>query len=104
MKDEQLNLVSIHGKESELESLVNISDKNDLAQCVRLLSMYLAVYKKDFGDIPSATFDKLLVEDEVGVDGAIVFENGISEAIAMLNLVLQSQATQELNNNKFVIN
>ncbi len=104
MYEEELRLESIQGKETELQSLVIMSNKQELAQCVRLLSIYLAIYKKDFGDLPPTSFEKLMDAESIDIHCAAIFENGISEAIAMLNLVLQSQTSEAVNAQKISIN
>jgi len=91
VKNTEFEIVDIKDKEIELQSLVNDCGKTELAHCVRLLSMYVALYKKAFGDLPPASFEKMLASDNVDVDTAIIFENGMLEAITMLEMVLQSQ-------------
>ncbi|OGT76207.1 MAG: hypothetical protein A2W76_11820 [Gammaproteobacteria bacterium RIFCSPLOWO2_12_47_11] len=92
MKNTEFDLVDIKDKEIELQSLVNDCGKPELVHCVRLLSMYVALYKKAFGDLPPASFEKILASDNVDADTARIFENGMLEAITILEMVLQSRA------------
>lgn len=95
MENKEFDLVDIKDKEIELQSLVNVCGKSELVHCVRLLSMYVALYKKAFGELPSASFEKILTSDHIDADTARIFENGMLEAITILDMVLQSQGTTE---------
>lgn len=95
MKDRLIDLDPIKDKEIELQSLVNVCGKPELVHSIRLLSMYIALYKKTFGDLPPASFEKILTSDTVDADTARIFENGMLEAISILDMVLQSQESTE---------
>jgi hypothetical protein len=95
MDNTEFSLVDIKDKEIELQSLVNVCGKPELVHTIRLLSMYIALYKKAFGELPAASFEKILASDNVDADTARIFENGILEAITILDMVLQSQGTTE---------
>jgi hypothetical protein len=95
MKNRLFDLDQIKDKEIELQSLVNVCGKPELVHSIRLLSMYIALYKKTFGDLPPASFEKILTSDSVDADTARIFENGMLEAITILDMVLQSQGTAE---------
>lgn len=95
MKNRLLELDQIKDKEIELQSLVNVCGKPELVHSIRLLSMYIALYKKTFGELPPASFEKILTSETVDADTARIFENGMLEAITILDMVLQSQGTVE---------
>ena len=95
MNNVQFDLDEISGRELELQSLMNVCGKDELAQSVRLLSMHVALYKKSFGDLPQTSFSKILTSDQVDADMARIFENGIREAISILTMVLQSQTVNQ---------
>lgn len=95
MKNRLFDLDHIKDKEIELQSLVNVCGKPELVHSIRLLSMYIALYKKTFGDLPPASFEKILTSDSVDADTARIFENGMLEAITILDMVLQSQGPTE---------
>lgn len=92
---QDLELVELKTTEFELQSLVNESGKEQLAQCVRMLSMYVALYKKSFGELPPSCFEKILNSSVLDVESAKIFENGMLEAITILNMVLQAQAQHD---------
>jgi len=85
----------IQTKEVELQMLIKTSGKSELAQCIRMLSMYIAIYKKRFGELLPDSYEKLLSSDEVDVDTARIFDNGMLEAIAILGMVIKSNSDQE---------
>ncbi len=95
MKTTQPDLAGISKMDSELQSLVHLCGKAELAQCVRLLSMYVALYKKSFGELPPASFSKILTTDQVDADMAGIFEIGMREAVGILTMVLKAQVEQQ---------
>jgi hypothetical protein len=103
MKDLRLELVDIKSTEEDLQSLVAMSDKSELAQSVRLLAINIALYKKCFGDLPTKTYENFFNVD-VDSDSAKVFANGLQEAIEMLNMVLQSRTLEDYEEEGITIN
>ena len=95
MKDTTIDLEDIKTRETELKSLVEVSDKDDLSQCVRLLGMYVAIYKKCFGELPVSSYEKMLSSQIVDKDTALIFENGMCEAITILDMVMRSRTQSE---------
>ena len=97
MKDTKTNvdLTRIKEKELQLQTLVETTGKPELAQCVRLLSMYIAIYKQWFGELPPVSYEKILTSQEVDEDTAKIFENGMHEAISILDMVAQAQDVEE---------
>lgn len=95
MKEPELNLAEIKSKEVELQSLVEVSDKTDLAQCVRLISMYISIYKQQFGELPPESYAEIVTNDEIDQASASIFENGLQEAISILDMVIQSRTDIE---------
>lgn len=93
--DKELDLVEMKTTEYELQVLVNESNKAELAQCVRMLSMYIALYKKTFGELPQSCFEKILGSRIVDTETAKVFENGMVEAITILSMVMQAQTQND---------
>ncbi len=90
MKELFIDLIDIKSTEADLQSLVAMSDKDELAQSLRLLAMYIALYKENYGELPTQSFEKFL-NDDVDSDSAKIFENGLLEAITMLNMVLETR-------------
>jgi len=95
MKDTTIDLENIKTRETELKSLIEVSDKDDLTQCVRLLAMYVAIYKKCFGELPVSSYEKMLSTQIVDKETARIFENGMHEAITMLDMVMRSRTQSE---------
>ena len=88
-------------KEEELETLSEMIDKDGLTQCIRLLSTYIALYKKDFGELSAESYETIL--DSTGVEAEMVnvFENGLNEAVSMLSMIVSMRKTQD--NNELVV-
>jgi len=78
-------------KEQELDTLSEMIDKEGLTQCIRLLSTYIALYKKDFGELPAESFESILDSTGVEADMVSVFENGMHEAVAMLSMIVNAR-------------
>ena len=92
MNNNDLDLSDMKVTEFKLQSLVDISDKGELAQCLRLLSIYIALYKKSYGELPTSSFEKILTSELVDTETAMIFEKGMLEAISILNMVLQAKS------------
>ncbi len=69
------NLVSdyFQDKEAALQTLVEGSDKNDLAQCVRMISLYVSIYKKYYGELPEEIYGELFINNEVCNESEDIF-------------------------------
>ena len=93
--DKELDLVEMKSTEYELQVLVNESSKAELAQCMRMLSMYVALYKKSFGELPPSCFEKILSSEILDAETAKVFENGMTEAITILSMVMHAHAQHD---------
>jgi hypothetical protein len=81
----ELELIKL--QQREFQSLVAESSGEELGQCAKLLAMYIAVYKKQFGDIPVE--DLLKISDSVSMDQDLsgIIQDGIEEAASMLQMV-----------------
>lgn len=101
MMDKELDMVEMKSTEHELQVLVGESNKAELAQCVRMLSMYIALYKKTFGELPQSCFEKILASDIMDKETAKVFEKGMLEAITILSMVMQAQSPSQKDNHKY---
>ena len=95
MKQADLNLAEIKSKEVELQSLVDESDKTDLAQCVRLISMYISIYKQQFGELSPDSYAAIIENDDIDQASASIFEDGLQEAISILDMIIQSRTQTE---------
>jgi hypothetical protein len=72
-------------------NLVQGCDREELARCIRLLSMYLAMYKRRCGEISISDYLELSESPVMNQDMADLFKDGLDEASAMLSLVIQDQ-------------
>ena len=80
-------IVEMKELHTELQDCLEGSSKDDLAQCARLLAMYLSIYKRKFGELPSQDFYQLnlpTTDEELGTD---IFIDGMLEMIDMLALI-----------------
>ena len=89
MENNKLELAEIKSKEMKLQMLIDICDKTELSQCIRLLSMYLAIYKDQYGELPPECYEDLLSSQEVDADTAKIFDRGMHEALTILDMVIQ---------------
>ncbi len=51
--------------------------------------MYVAIYKKQFGELPSECYEKILLSHEVDQETVDIFNDGMHEAISILDMVMQ---------------
>lgn len=84
---------AVRDSENELHTLVELSDKTELGQCIRLLSVYLSIYKKNYGELSGKQLENIINREEMDPETAVLFNRGIREAIDILAMVLQSQGT-----------
>jgi hypothetical protein len=82
-------------KERELEALSEMIEKEGLTQCIRLLSTYIALYRRDFGDLSAESYEAILESTCVEPEMVNVFENGINEAVAMLGMIVNTHKQQD---------
>ena len=97
MKELALELSQVKAKELELQTLVETIGKPGLTQCVRLLSMYVAIYKKQFGELPSECYEKILLSHEVDKETIDIFNDGMHEAISILDMVMQTIPKEQID-------
>ena len=90
MKHLTFGITDTRDKESALQTLIDGSDKNDLVQCIRLISLYVSIYKKHYGELPSEFYEDIFMPEDAGKSSADVFEKGLGEAIAMLDMVIKT--------------
>lgn len=81
-------LLDLKQQENEFLKLVDLSSREELAQCAKFLAMYIALYRQKFGDIPDAGYEKLVTSTKLDNELVNIVQDGISEATEMLKLVL----------------
>ena len=89
MDNSKLELAEMKAKEMKLQMLVDVCDKNELSQCIRLLSMYIAIYKEQFGELLPEYYENILNSEKINGQTAKIFENGMHEAFTILDMVMQ---------------
>jgi len=77
-------------------NLVQDCDHQELARCIRLLSMYLALYKRCHGEIAISDYLELTEATAVNEELADLVRHGLDEAASMLNVVLQDRDAPEV--------
>lgn len=80
--------IEINDKEVALQTLVDRSDKKDLVQCIRMISIYVSMYKKHFGELPTEYYEQIFINEDGNNSPVNIFETGLSEAIAMLDMII----------------
>jgi len=90
MKKTQLEPIDLIDKEIRLQSLVDGSDKNDLAQCVRLISLYISMYKEHFGELPTDSYEDLFIPGDLDAESSDIFDKGLNAAIDMLDMIVKT--------------
>jgi len=104
MKNIEKSLSAITMKERELDTLSEMIDKEGLTQCIRLLSTYIALYKKDFGELSAESYEAILESTDVEPEMVNVFENGINEAVTMLAMIVNTRKLQDKDRLAVTIN
>ncbi len=104
MKNIEKSLSAITMKERELDTLSEMIDKEGLTQCIRLLSTYIALYKKDFGELSAESYEAILESTGVEPEMVNVFENGINEAVTMLAMIVNTRKLQDKDQLAVTIN
>lgn len=88
MSFSQDELIRMKEQSETFLELVEMSSHADLAQCTKLLAMYLTLYKQQFGEIPVTNYQKQLHADELDKHLAKIVTDGMDEASEMLRVVL----------------
>ncbi len=104
MKNIEISLSALKTRERELETLSEMIDKEGLTQCIRLLSTYLALYKKDFGDLSAERYQAIIESTAVEPEMVGVIENGVNEAVAMMCMIINMRKLQDKDQLAVTIN
>jgi len=76
--------------DSEFNDRLRLCSVEQLEQCIRLLGMYLALYKRGHGELDESAYAGLLNQDPADLKLAELMSDGMDEANAML-LLIQSE-------------
>ena len=77
--------------QGEFEDYVTRQSREDLSRCIRLLGMYVALYKVHHGDLPESQFAALFDAGSANGNVLRVLMGGLREANAMLGLLETDQ-------------
>lgn len=86
------NIRQLESELTRFQELAADRSHDELAQCVRVLGMYLALYKNRFGDIPACEYEVLEGTGDVNEELQAIVTRGLEEAYAMLRLVAGGEA------------
>ncbi len=81
--------------DSEFNERLRLCSVEQLEQCIRLLGMYLALYKRGHGELDESAYAGLLNQDRADLKLAELMSDGMDEANAMLLLIQSELAVQE---------
>lgn len=76
--------------DSEFHERLRVCSPEQLEQCIRLLGMYVALYKRGYGELEESAYAGLLNLDPSDFNLAELMADGMDEANAML-LLIQSE-------------
>lgn len=91
------DLIRLKSAETQLQQLMASSDKDALAQSMRLLALYLAAYKEHYGELDEALIKPQFNHAALDKSTIQLFETGLQEAIAMLSMVRLARGTDHGN-------
>jgi len=80
-------ITRIHLAEHQLQSLMDCSERSELVQSVRLLALYVAAYKEQYGELDNVQLQHHLLADAADPATMRIFESGLHEAIAILSMI-----------------
>lgn len=72
-----------------VDQLLEVSEKEDIAECARLLAMNVAHYKKRYGELPLEDQLSMHPTDEINDEQAALVIDGMETLAGMLGTVLE---------------
>jgi hypothetical protein len=72
-----------------VDSLVEVAEKEDIAECARLLAMNVAHYKKRYGELPLEDQLSMSIADEINDQQAELVIDGMETLVDMLGTVIE---------------
>jgi len=95
MQIKNQDLQQLKQRELEFLELVENCNHAELAKCTKFLAMYIALYRQQFGEIPSADYLKLLQPTTLDKDLIQIIGDGMREASEMMKTVLMQGRSQD---------
>ncbi|OGT83739.1 MAG: hypothetical protein A3H91_11650 [Gammaproteobacteria bacterium RIFCSPLOWO2_02_FULL_61_13] len=83
--------------DTEFNERLRLCSVEQLEQCIRLLGMYLALYKRGHGELDESAYAELLNQDPVDLKLAELMSDGMDEANAMLLLIQSEPGAPDLS-------
>ncbi len=90
MQTQETTLAASRQLHQKIERLLQFSSNEDLARCARLLGLYLAMYKHEFGELSEATCDRYLNAGNTANNDPLIaeiFTSGLQEVSSLLTLI-----------------
>ena len=84
-------------RQTEFEALVESCERSELSLCLRLLGMYLGIYKLCYGEIAADDCARIARSAELDGELGEIVDSGLAEASAMLEMVRCNNAQGTLN-------
>jgi hypothetical protein len=84
-------LTRLKQREYEFTLMVENCSREDLAKCAKFLAMYIALYRRKFGEIPNSGYNKLITTPELDQELIEILDDGMYEAAEMLKLILSQK-------------
>lgn len=81
----------------QFETLVDSCEREELKLCLRLLGMYLGIYKLYYGEIPAEDCTRITESAELDGELGEIVESGLSEASTMLEMVRCNSSREQVN-------
>jgi hypothetical protein len=73
--------------QGEFEDYMTRQSRDELSRCIRLLGMYVAMYKLHHGDLPESHYAALFDAGSADGNALRILTDGLREANAMLGLL-----------------
>jgi len=72
-----------------VDQLVEVTEKEDIAECARLLAMNVAHYKRRYGELPLEDHLSMIVTDDINDEQAELVIDGMETLVGMLGTVIE---------------
>jgi len=91
-------------QEQEYTRLADTCSRKELMKCARFLAMYIALYRREFGEIPASGYTEMLNTTILDKELLQISMGGLQEATEMLKTVLLGSGTEVVPDTDTCIN
>ena len=98
MTKNEYDLACIEKSQQQFDELVKRSNHGEIVQCVKLLAMYIAFYKKHYGEITRENYMQMLETESSQADLSDIIQEAIEEASAMLDMIMTDRREELIHN------